>query len=144
MLTLFASIVGFLGSVVPEIFKLIRDKSDKEHELKVLEKQIENSRISFSNLQEIEAGTLERKIMYKTYTTKIKWVDALNGSVRPMLAYGFFVFYVFMKIRCCTIASYASLLSQMDSLWTENDYAIFAGVISFYFGQRTFSKLRKQ
>jgi Holin of 3TMs, for gene-transfer release len=144
MLTLFASIVGFMGSVVPEVLRLVRDKADKEHELKILEKQIENSRISLSNLQEIEAGTIERKIMYKTYKTKIKWVDALNGTVRPMLAYGFFAFYVLMKLRCCSIASYVSLMSQIENIWTDNDYAIFAGVISFYFGQRTFSKLRQQ
>jgi hypothetical protein len=144
MLTLFASIVGFMGSVVPEIFKLLRDKSDKAHELKILDKQIENSKNSLLDLREIEAGSLERRIIYKTYKTKIKWVDALNGTVRPMLAYGFFVFYVFMKLRCCNIASYVSLLAQIENIWGENDYAIFAGVISFYFGQRTFSKLRQQ
>ncbi len=144
MLTLLASIVGFMGSIVPEVLRLVRDKSDKEHELKILEKQIENSRISITNLKEIDAGSIERKIMYKTYKTKIKWVDALNGTVRPMLAYGFFAFYVFMKLRCCSLASYVSLMSQIESIWTENDYAIFAGVISFYFGQRTFSKLRQQ
>lgn len=144
MLTLFASIVGFMGSVVPEIFKLLRDKSDKAHELKILDKQIENSKNSLLDIREIEAGSLERRIIYKTYKTKIKWVDALNGTVRPMLAYGFFVFYVFMKLRCCNIASYVSLLAQIENIWGENDYAIFAGVISFYFGQRTFSKLRQQ
>jgi hypothetical protein len=144
MLTLLASIVGFMGSIVPEVLRLVRDKSDKEHELKILEKQIENSRISITNLKEIDAGSIERRIMYKTYKTKIKWVDALNGTVRPMLAYGFFAFYVFMKLRCCSLASYVSLMSQIESIWTENDYAIFAGVISFYFGQRTFSKLRQQ
>ena len=144
MLTLLASIVGFMGSIVPEVLRLVRDKSDKEHELKILEKQIENSRISITNLKEIDAGSIERKIMYKTYKTKIKWVDALNGTVRPMLAYGFFAFYVFMKLRCCSLASYVSFMSQIESIWTENDYAIFAGVISFYFGQRTFSKLRQQ
>ena len=144
MLTLLASIVGFMGSIVPEVLRLVRDKSDKEHELKILEKQIENSRISITNLKEIDAGSIERKIMYKTYKTKIKWVDALNGTVRPMLAYGFFAFYVFMKLRCCSLASYVSLMSHIESIWTENDYAIFAGVISFYFGQRTFSKLRQQ
>jgi len=144
MLTLFASIVGVMGYVVPEIFKLLRDKSDKAHELKILDKQIENSKNSLLDIREIEAGSLERRIIYKTYKTKIKWVDALNGTVRPMLAYGFFVFYVFMKLRCCNIASYVSLLAQIENIWGENDYAIFAGVISFYFGQRTFSKLRQQ
>ena len=31
MLTLFASIVGFVGSLVPEILKFLKDKSDKAY-----------------------------------------------------------------------------------------------------------------
>ncbi len=29
-----------------------------------------------------------------------------------------------------------------DTLWTQDDAAIFAGIISFYFGQRAMSKVR--
>jgi hypothetical protein len=140
MLTLLASIVGFAGSVVPEIFKFLRDKSDKAHELKILEKQIENAQLAAANLQEVSAFALDRKILYRTYRTNIKWVDALNGTVRPVLAYGFFILYLLMKCAHC-FGAIGSFI--VEPFWTENDYAIFAGITSFYFGQRTFNKLKK-
>ncbi|QEK39585.1 hypothetical protein [Candidatus Sneabacter namystus] len=143
MLTLFASLIGFFGSIFPEIIKLFREKSDKAHELKILEKQMEYNNMSIAHLAEIESDIASNNILYKTYKTNILWIDALNGTVRPVLAYGFFIIYAWMKIRQSVIASHLSLLGQVGLLWTENDQAIFAGIISFYFGQRTFSKLRK-
>ena len=141
-MTLLASIVGFAGSVVPEIFKFLRDKCDKEHELKILEKQIENAQIAAINLQEISASVLDRRVLYRTYRTNIKWVDALNGTVRPVLAYGFFVLYLLMKCANCLGVMSTAILG-IEPFWTENDYAIFAGITSFYFGQRTFNKLKR-
>jgi hypothetical protein len=41
-----------------------------------------------------------------------------------------------------SIESYdGHLLEYLQILWTLDDQAIFAGIISFYFGQRTFSKV---
>ena len=41
MITLLASIAGFIGSVIPEIVKYFKDVNDKKHELAILAKQIE-------------------------------------------------------------------------------------------------------
>jgi hypothetical protein len=98
-------------------------------------------------LEEIgmQADIAESAALYKTYTTGITWVDALNGTVRPVIAYAFFVLYATVKF-----IAYAALpdvgvpfVVVYDTLWTQDDAAIFAGIISFYFGQRAMSKLRK-
>ena len=88
-------------------------------------------------LEEINtnADIAESQALYKTYTTGISWVDALNGTVRPVIAYSFFILYAAVKIM-----HYSADLPWL--LWTEDDQAIFAGIISFYFGQRAMSKLR--
>ena len=39
MITLLASIAGFITSIVPEIIKYFKDINDKKHELDILEKQ---------------------------------------------------------------------------------------------------------
>lgn len=142
MLTLIASIVGFAGSIIPEILKFLRDKSDKDHELKILQKQIEHSQNTIANLQEIADLTLDRKFLYRTYRTNIKWVDALNGTVRPILAYGFFTLYLIMKCSTCFVG-FSTPILNLGPFWTEDDYAIFAGITSFYFGQRTFNRIRR-
>lgn len=149
MITLLASIAGFITSIVPEILKFFRDKQDKIHELKIFEKQIEFSQISSSSrgVEEIfvTRDLIEQASLYSTYKTGISWVDALNGSVRPVLAYSFFIMYGAIKfIQYSAIRVNIKMIEDIEVLWSVDDQAIFAGIISFYFGQRAFSKLNKK
>jgi len=148
MITLLASIAGFISSLIPEILKFLRDKYDKQHELNVMTKQIEFSQISPNQRspEEIQmtCDVMERASLYSTYKTGISWVDALNGTVRPVLAYSFFIMYGALKVaqyRAITGSMFA--IEYIDILWSVDDQAIFAGIISFYFGQRAVSKLRR-
>lgn len=55
MITLLASIAGFITSIVPEIIKYFKDINDKKHELDILEKQIKFSTANATRtLQEIQ------------------------------------------------------------------------------------------
>lgn len=145
MVTLLASIVGFIGSVLPEIVKYFKDANDKKHELAILEKQIEYSQSSANrSLEEIHISRdiLEQASLYSTYKTEISWVDAVNGLVRPVLAYSFFVMYITVKyMQYKAISASAILIEYIEIIWSLDDQAIFAGIISFYYGQRTFQKL---
>lgn len=148
MITLLASIAGFLTSLIPEIVKFFKDKNDKKHELDILSLQIEMSKLRIGgNLDEVKSfyDSSELSTLYSAFRSGISWVDAINALVRPILAYCFFGLYAYLKY-----IQYRTLLSAINSsgiivdmLWTTDDQAIFAGIISFYFGQRTFSKLWK-
>lgn len=146
MITLFASIAGFLGSIIPEIFRYLKDKTDKKHELDILERQIEYSRkAKIYNLEAIEMqrDLAEQMTLYSTYNSGVHWVDELNATVRPVLAYSFFLMYGFIKmmqLKYISAEGPAPFVAYLDILWSGDDQAIFAGIISFYFGQRTFSK----
>lgn len=148
MVTLLASIAGFFTSLAPEILKIFKDQHDKKHELEIFDRQIEFSKLkSASSLEEISIGQeiLESAALYTTYKTGVGWVDALNGTVRPVLAYSFFIMYSSVKyIQYKSISNAALVVEYLDVLWSIDDQAIFAGIISFYFGQRTFAKLRKK
>ncbi len=146
MITLLASIAGFISSLIPEIVKVYKDKNDKKHELEILSRQIELTKMNISqNLEEIRASydASELTSLYTTFKTGISWVDALNGTVRPVMAYCFFALYSLLKYVQYKAIMYVaeSAVQYIDILWTTDDQAIFAGIISFYFGQRTFSKL---
>lgn len=146
MITILASLVGFISSLIPEIMKFFLDKNDKKHELQILEQQIKiRKETNLSQLEEIVAinGFKESQSLYKTYKTGICWVDALNGTVRPVLAYSFFAIYTFIKyLQYKVISSSVTINEIVNILWSVDDQAIFAGIISFYFGQRAVSKLR--
>lgn len=144
MITLLASLVGFLSSLFPEIIKYFKDINDKKHELNILQLQIEYSKAEQRrSLEEIHVSRdmLEHASLYSTYKSDIRWVDSLNCSVRPVLAYSFFLMYIFMKyLQFQAIKSSAHVIEYLDVVWNIDDQAIFAGIISFYFGQRTFRK----
>jgi hypothetical protein len=138
MITLLGSLLGFFGAAFPDFLKLFKEKADRKHELAILQLQLEQQKQGHSNrLEEIyvEADIAESKALYKTYNTGIRWVDALNGTVRPVVAYCFFLLYASVKIM-----HFRADLPWL--LWTEEDQAIFAGIISFYFGQRAMGKVR--
>ncbi|MFN7038703.1 MAG: hypothetical protein ACK4OM_03945 [Alphaproteobacteria bacterium] len=146
MISLLAALGGFLSSLLPEVFKIIRDKNDKKHELALFEKQIEIQKLNLNQkLDEISYNSdIENlKTVYQTYKTNINFIDALNGAVRPLLAYSFFALYSMMKyFQYHVIGDNAPLVIYIETLWTQDDQAIFAGIISFYFGQRNLIRKR--
>ncbi|MDP5083415.1 MAG: hypothetical protein NWP61_04150 [Rickettsiaceae bacterium] len=148
MITLLASIAGFISSIIPEIIKYFKDINDKKHELNILDKQIEyNATNAARSLEEIHISRdiLENASLYSTYQTHIKWVDSLNGTVRPILAYSFFLMYMSVKyIQYQAISASAHVIEHLEIIWNIDDQAIFAGIISFYYGQRTFRQVWKK
>lgn len=146
MITLFGALVGFLGSIAPDIMKLFRDHQDRRHEMAILQLQLEQQRQGHTHrLEEInaQADISEAKALYRTWQSGVKWVDALNGTVRPVLAYAFFLLYGAVKIMQFSMVDLTSPLPwQLSVLWGPEDQAIFAGIISFYFGQRAMHKVR--
>ncbi len=148
MVTIFASLVGFISSILPEVIKYFKDRSDKKHELDILAKQITFSKYTKTHqIEEVRAyhDILEQKSLYSTYSSGITWVDAINALVRPIIAYSFFILYIWVKYLQYTAIdlNQAPLSFYLDILWNIDDQAIFAGIISFYYGQRTFRKLWK-
>lgn len=136
--TLLGSIVGFASSAVPELFKIYKDKKDKEHELVLLNLQMaQQEKIQNSRLEEIKLTTSaeEYKNLYRTYKIGNRFVDSFSATVRPVIAYGFFILYATIKVMLFTSGDF-------DNLWIDEDQMLFAGIVSFYFGNRAISKVR--
>jgi hypothetical protein len=127
--------------------KYFKDVNDKKHELAILDKQIQYNQTAASrSLEEIHISRdiQEQASLYATYKTEITWVDAVNGLVRPILAYSFFIMYMVVKyLQYTAISRTSHIIEYIEIIWSTDDQAIFAGIISFYYGQRTFQKLWK-
>ena len=147
MVTLLSSLIGFFGAMVPDIFALLRERQDRQFERELLELQLKQQELSRSDrLEEVrlQAGATEARALYQTWKSGVEWVDALNGTVRPLLAYAFFLLYASTKFLQWSLIGDQPLPWQLQSLWGEEDQAIFAGIISFYFGSRAMNKLRQK
>ncbi len=146
MITILASLLGFLGSTLPNLFKILEDKSDKTQELAIMQMQMEFAKLNLTTqLHEVQIGAdaQEMKTIYSTYETGIPWVDALNGCVRPIMAFAFFGLFFLVKIPVIIMAlCNMNNIADFNMLWTPEDGAIFAGIISFYYGSRAMQKYK--
>ncbi|HJD61435.1 MAG TPA: hypothetical protein LFV90_04715 [Rickettsia endosymbiont of Columbicola hoogstraali] len=100
MITLLAAITGFISSIIPEILKIYKDINDKRHEIDILDRQLTNNKLNQSKtftVLTISQEMAEQHALYSTYKSGVSWVDALNGLVRPVLAYSFFAMYGIVK-----------------------------------------------
>ena len=75
MMTLLATLLGFISSAFPDVLRLVRDSADRKHELAILQLQIEQQKQGHVNrLEEIQiaADGIEARALYKTYSIGIK------------------------------------------------------------------------
>ena len=144
MLSLFGSLLGFGTSFLPKIMDYFQDKQDKAHELSMLAAQtdaqvrLEGVRLQAMN---VEADIRESEALLK-YDAKLnsrasQWVVNLAASVRPVLSYLFFV--EFFALTLCVNMGWMDL-EQYAAIWNNEMQAIFAAVVSFWFGSRTMAR----
>jgi hypothetical protein len=168
MIALLSALLGFFSSAVPDFIRLFRDGKDRAHEITLLKLQMDYEREKLAvgasdssqmRAQQLQAIMLETDLQQqailnarvKDNLTGIHWVDALAGSVRPMITYAFFGLYVLVKCAQFSILLSPSLPWQNNltvaqalvSLWTQEDVAIFSAIMAFWFGQRALSKAKK-
>lgn len=148
MITLLGSLLGFISSSFPDLLRIFRERNDRHHELQILDKQMEMMRQGhYFRLEEINAnaGADELPVLHRAMKKSgVRWVDALAGSVRPIITYAFFILYGLVKIAqyevMCSIMNNSNWADALLAIWQLEDQALFATVISFWFGQRMLIK----
>ncbi len=147
MLTFLGALLGFMTSGFPSVLKLIQDRADRQHELAILDKQLEAQRQGHNqHLAEIQtqADVAESQALYQhaSLPSGVKWIEALRASVRPIITYAFFALFVFVKVMTLVTLLQQDIL-VMDGLlaiWDEETRTLFAAVIAFWFGHRMLVK----
>jgi len=152
MLTLLGSLLGFISSTFPDLLKLWQDKQDRKHELQILDRQMEQMRLGHTQrLDEIaiNADVSQSLALYKhdSQPSGVTWVDGLRASVRPMITYGFFILFTWVKLSAVVLLMNQGGLNINEALiqiWDGETQALFAGILSFWFGSRSLAKRRSQ
>ena len=150
MLTLLGSLLGFISSTFPDLLKFWQDKQDRKHELQILDRQMEQMRLGHTQrLDEIaiNADVSQSLALYKhdSQPSGVTWVDGLRASVRPMITYGFFILFAWVKLSAVVLLMNQGGLSINEALvqiWDGETQALFAGILSFWFGSRSLAKCR--
>ena len=69
----------------------------------------------------------------------------LRASVRPVITYGFFVLFLFVKLKGLyqgMIVDHTPVIQLLPIVWDEGTESLFAAILAFWFGSRAFEKSR--
>lgn len=148
---------GGIGGVlrfVPEVFKFINSKSDHEHEFRMTKLQLDidlarsKQAIDLVHVQGENADISAQQAIFlegikgASQQTGVKWVDALNATVRPFLTYWWMLIFTIYKGTVIYDAWFVALTATDfgNRIWNDNDAGTLAMITSFWFVDRVFRK----
>ena len=144
MLSLIGSLLGFGTSFLPKVLSFFEEKRDQAHELKLMDKQLEQQiklgeqKLQFINvdadIRETEALQKNQALITMKSST---WVVNLSATVRPVMTY--LLFIEFMVLTFMLAFNWIDL-QMYDRIWSNEIQAVWAAVVSFWFGQRSFNR----
>lgn len=76
--------------------------------------------------------------------TGVKFIDAVNQSVRPFATYYFLALYGFSKLAMFGIAAFSEEIGAKNALailWTPADMQMLCGILGFWFVDRQLGKV---
>lgn len=150
--TLLGSVLGGVFRIAPEFLKWLDRKGDREHELKMVQAEMEFAKIKGEiamrqveaqmTVAELDAMSEALKEQGQTARAAGKWVAALSALVRPAVTYAFVITYFLVKF-----AAYGLAISQggewkavLVSMWNQDDMAMLMLILTFWFVGRVYER----
>jgi hypothetical protein len=139
ILALLGGGLGGLMRLLPEVMKIWTAKSDQAHELAMtqLQLQIDQSRsaqaidlVHAQGAVALDTGEMAARleaIKGQAVMSGVKWLDAVNQSVRPFLTYWWMLLFTAFKI---------DQLLKVGLTWGDNDWLVLSSILSFWFVDR--------
>jgi hypothetical protein len=152
--------MGFAAGGLPKVLDFVQDRGDKKHELALMaanrEREIALAKEGFiaqARVEEIKTDQIamqtqaqEKLAMWK-HDMKIgegasTWVINLRASVRPVVTYLFVGLLIVVDVAGIWYAysTGVAFAEAMDMVFSDDEMAILAAIISFWFGSQAFSK----
>ena len=153
MLALLGSLLGLFGAFFPRLIGLFENRQNHAQELELLKVQGE------FQMRAIEAGHAAKMAETNAQAdiatdmaafaaalkpSGVAWIDGFNGFVRPFLTLCFFGLYAGVKAAQFAVLQqdYSGAAATVVSMWGDEDWAVWAAIVTFWFGNRTFNKER--
>ena len=150
MITLLGSLLGFGTSFLPEVLNYFKRGQEQKHELQRMKMEIElMAKRSEFKIQELdkEAEIKEAEGLYKHDSVDAGgFINALRGSVRPIITYAFFGLFVAIKVTALiSLISLPEMQLNMalSMIWDDQTAGLFSAIMAFWFGNRAVSKYYK-
>lgn len=142
MITLLGSLLGFGTSFLPEVLNYFKANQEHKHNMEMMTRRSELQ----LEVMDKQAEIKETEGLYKHDSMDAGgFINALRGSVRPVITYVFFGLFVAIKVTAliALMNSGNDLGRSLSLIWDENTSGLFAAIMSFWFGGRSISKYMK-
>lgn len=152
--TLLGSLLGGVFRIVPEVMKLWDAKNEREHELKMLGKEMEfaqiKGEISMREQEtvlmgkELDAMTEALREQGETARASGQFISAISAAVRPLITYWFVTLYSIVKLASILMAidAGAEWKEVLVSSWTTDDMALLMMILTFWFVGRVWDRTK--
>ena len=160
MLSILSGILGFATSGLPSVLDFFKQKGDQKHEQQMARLDMERSlamaekgfasqeRIEEFRTDQVEMETYakERVALYEHDAQMSQnastWVLNLRASVRPIITYIFVFLLLFTDVvgMIWAIKSGVDFATAMNLVFSDEEMAIVASIIGFWFGSRHWDK----
>jgi len=156
--TLLGSLGGGILRMVPEVLNWLDRNNARKHELAMQDKALafetlrgsqRMDEIGAQNQMALDTGGLAallEGVKGQGKITGVKWVDAVNATIRPFLTYWWCVVLM-------TVAKVSQFIlmkghgmanaEAINLLWGVNEMALVAGIMNFWFLDRVIRKNRE-
>ena len=150
MMSLLGSLLGFGTSFLPEVLNFFKAGQEHKQKLETMKLQAElMEKRSALKLQELDkqADIAETKGIYE-HDRSIDaggFVNALRGSVRPVITYAFFLMFAATEVVIIVkvMETGGDWKDAVELMWTPETQGLFAAIMSFWFVNRAVSKYMK-
>lgn len=154
--TMIGTLFGGLFRLAPEMLKWLDRKDERAHELAMFDKQLEADRLKGSqalaqinaqadaNIGAAEVQAVIEATKAQAVQTGIKWVDALNALVRPLLAMQWLILLwpaVIVAGFALAIQHGTDPLVALKAAFGIDEKAMAASVASFWLVDRSLRKM---
>ena len=149
MITLLGSLLGFGTSFLPEVLNYFKANQAHKHELEraQLEMDLMSKRAELKlSIMDKEADIKETEGLYRHDSIDAGgFINALRGSVRPVITYCFFALFVAIKVTAlfALLDMGHEIGRALSLIWDDATAGLFAAIMSFWFGNRAVSKYMK-
>ena len=154
--TLLGGLLGGAFRLAPEILKWIDRRGERGHELAMQDKALEFEKLrGAQRMEEIGAAAdsawntgalaaLKEAVAAQGRPSGVKWADALSTTVRPVVTYLFVLMYAGVKLSTFvgSVQTGISFGPALLATWTGADQALLAGILNYWFLNRTLEKVR--
>lgn len=150
--TVLGAVTGFGGSIIPAVIDFFKEKNESKVRLEEMKMKADLMAAGVEvDLKKFQARAKDdehaRLIAHDiSLQNDTGLMAGLRKSVRPVITYAFFILFCTVEgvMIYHALQQSVDIVSVMEHVWDDETQAIFAAIISFWFGSRAIEKSRKK